>query len=525
MLTGNLGNPKESVLPTLNDSPVGTPSGSISLSGKLLARNTIYNLLGLGLPVIAAIVSAPLLIQGLGTERFGILSLAWVFIGYASLFDLGLGRALTQSVAERLGAGRNQEIPPLIRVSLLFISVLGAIGALVVIVLAPWLVSKALNIPSALQRETQYAFCLLAVSIPFVINTAALRGVLEAYQRFGVINALRIPMGLFTFIGPLLALFYSDSLVSVIAILLVGRIIFWSIHLLCCRQYMRLTSQESPPSWAELRHLLGFGGWVAVSNVIGPMMVSMDRFLIGALASVSAVAFYATPYQAVTQLVIIPGALVSVLFPAFATSNAQNQRQTSILFGRGVKYTFIALWPLSLVIMTLANEGLRVWVGVEFAQNSTFVLRVLTIGVLVNGLALIPFALIQGVGRPDLTAKLHLIELPLYLIMLWVMTRTRGIDGTAIAYTVRIAADAILLFILAGRFLPGGALIARRTAIGVIVSLLLFAVASSLADITAKMIFLSLALPASAIIIWYLVLASDEKTIVLKAIRSVATSR
>ena len=63
--------------------------------GKLLARNTILNVLGYGLPMLVAIFAIPLLVKGLGTERFGILTLAWVIIGYLSLFDLGLGRALT----------------------------------------------------------------------------------------------------------------------------------------------------------------------------------------------------------------------------------------------------------------------------------------------------------------------------------------------------------------------------------------------------------------------------------------------
>src|SRR5260370_40800032 len=74
-------------------------------SGRLLARNTVWNLLGSGAPMIVAVVCIPILIRGLGKERFGVLTLAWALIGYASLFDLGLGRALTQLVARKLGAG------------------------------------------------------------------------------------------------------------------------------------------------------------------------------------------------------------------------------------------------------------------------------------------------------------------------------------------------------------------------------------------------------------------------------------
>jgi len=57
--------------------------------GSRLSRNTVLNLVGQCAPLLVAIFAIPLLIRGLGTDRFGVLTLAWVVIGYFSLFDLG----------------------------------------------------------------------------------------------------------------------------------------------------------------------------------------------------------------------------------------------------------------------------------------------------------------------------------------------------------------------------------------------------------------------------------------------------
>jgi O-antigen/teichoic acid export membrane protein len=72
------------------------------LHGRLLARNVVWNLIGGGAPMLVAVFCIPILAKGLGTDRFGVLALAWALIGYTSLFDLGLGRALTQLVAKKL---------------------------------------------------------------------------------------------------------------------------------------------------------------------------------------------------------------------------------------------------------------------------------------------------------------------------------------------------------------------------------------------------------------------------------------
>ena len=52
-----------------------------STRGGLLARNTLFNLLGQGLPMLVAIFAIPLLIGMLGTERFGVLTIAWIVMG------------------------------------------------------------------------------------------------------------------------------------------------------------------------------------------------------------------------------------------------------------------------------------------------------------------------------------------------------------------------------------------------------------------------------------------------------------
>lgn len=78
--------------------------------GKVIAKNTLINLVGQILPVFVGIFTIPMLIKGLGTDRFGVLTLAWMVIGYFSLFDLGLGRALTQIIATRLGKEEANEL-------------------------------------------------------------------------------------------------------------------------------------------------------------------------------------------------------------------------------------------------------------------------------------------------------------------------------------------------------------------------------------------------------------------------------
>jgi len=214
-----------------------------------------------------------------------------------------------------------------------------------------------------------------------------------------------------------------------------------------------------------LRPLVSFGGWLTVSSIISPVMVYADRFLIGAVISVAAVAYYATPFDMISKLLVIPIALASVLFPAFATTHVSDPDRTAMLFSRAVNYVFILIYPMVLLAVAFAPEAMRLWLGPQFAAHSSTVLRLLAAGILVNSLAQIPVAVIQGGGRPDITAKLHMLELPLFVIALWFAVRAYGITGAATVWAVRVAVDALLLYVMAERLLPGASHYLKRGAL------------------------------------------------------------
>lgn len=459
--------------------------------GRLLARNTVWNLLGSGAPALVALFAIPILIRHIGVSRFGLLTIIWTVVGYFSLFDLGLGAALTRMVADRLGTGKTDEIPSLVWTSLALMLGLSVLGSVLLAALTPTLVHRILKVPTNLQPESLGAFLLLAGCLPFMITTTGLRGVLEAQQRFGVVNAIRIPTNAFTFVGPLAVLPFSNSLVPVVGVLAAGRILAWMASLISCLKSM----PELGASFAWARHHVGyvlrFGTWMTVSNVISPLMLYIDRMLIGAMVSVAAVAYYATPFEVVSRLLTIPGALAGVLFPAFTVTFAQDRSRAALLLLRGQKYIFLTIFPIILVIVTLANNGLRLWLGAEFANNSTDVLRWLAVGVFLNSLAVLSWVLIQGAGRPDLTAKFHLIEVILYLPFLWLMVKHYGVQGAAIAWTARVLLDATFLTLAGQRFLRQQDRFTGRMGASTACALMLFWVATWPSTLAQRAVFLA----------------------------------
>jgi len=419
----------------------------LKIHGGLLARNTVLNLLGQVIPLLIGLATIPYIVRGLGTERFGVLAIAWVLLGYFSLFDLGLGRATTKFIAECLGRHQAERLPGLVWTSLGCQLIFGLAGSLLVGAFIPVLVGRVLKIPASLVHEARVSFFILAFSLPLVLATSALRSVLESAQRFDLVNFVKVPASIAVFLLPALALAFGWRLPGIVLLLVIARLGATLAYLAICLRVFPALGRDLSLDLRALRPLLTYGGWITVSGVISPILVSADRFVIGALVSMAAVGYYAAPSEMVGRLTIFPGSLVVTLFPAFSSLDALGDRERlEKLYARSVKFLLLALGPVLVLLIVFARQILRLWLGADFAAQSTVVLQILALGVLLNSLALVPYTLIQGLGRPDVTAKFHLLELPLYAGVLWLLVRHMGISGAAVAWTTRVGFDALLLF-------------------------------------------------------------------------------
>ncbi len=412
-----------------------------------LVRNAALNLLGQGLPLLAALPAIPLILGGAGPGRLGLLAIAWAVIGYLGVLDLGVSRALTWAVADRVGRERQGELRGLVRSGVGLAAGCGLLaGGLILLAAGP--LARLLTEGGALQEEALVAIRLVALASPFVVLTGVLRGVLEGLHRFGVVNAIRIPLGVATFLAPLAVLPWTNHLGALVGALLLARLGGWGGYAWATRRALVGVPRgdEAPGPGARPRRppsleLLRYGGWATVSNVLGPLMVTFDRVLIGATLGAVAVAFYSTPFEVVHRLVIVPSAVMAVFFPAFA----QGLGRTPDLFRGSVEGILLLLLPPALLLFAFAPEGLTLWVGTDFAEAGSGVARWLVVGVVLNAVAHIPFAHLQGRGRPRVTALIHLVEFPLYIGALALALPRYGIEGAAMVWAARSVLDLGLL--------------------------------------------------------------------------------
>jgi len=410
-----------------------------------VARNALWNVGGQLVSLGVGLVALPLLLYELGTARLGVFTLALGLIGFSGLFDLGLGRALTQTVSSSLGQGRSRaQVAALVwRV----ICLLGGFGALWLVVLwwaAPFLVDRLFSLTGEMARETVFGLRALALSIPFALAATGAMGTLEGLQQFRLLSLWRMPMSVLQFGLPVGVAFIRPDAGWVIAGLAATRVVWM---LLWLTQLHRLLPRVPgiTASRADLRHALHFGGWLSVSNLIGPLMVYADRFYLASVFPPATVAYYTVPFDTVFRATSLPQMAMNALFPALAETQSQPEASTRLL-AFAIRAVVVLVLPAALVVAVFAHPLLALWLNASFAGPATPVLQLLLVGIFLNSAAHLPYALLQAHGRSDLTAKLHLLELPVFAVLLIAGVHLFGIAGAALAWALRVVLDTALLY-------------------------------------------------------------------------------
>lgn len=410
-----------------------------------VTRNTTYNVIGTLVPVIVALVTIPIYIKMIGDERYAVLSIAWLLLGYFGVFDLGIGKAAAQRIS--ILQTKSYEKSVTFWTALSLNASLGALGGIVILPVAQYFFSEQFKVDSNFVPEILNALPWLVLAVPLATITSVLNGALQGMEKFAHINIINSTGSILFQVLPLfVALQGIVDLEVLLAVAIVAR---FSGLIVLFFVAVRFVSYKRVPTFsgAEARKLLKFGGWVAISSFVSPIMVMADRFIIGAVLGAKAVTIYAVPYQLAERSTLIPNALGSSLFPRFAKGGKSDPKVLAI---DSINILQLFMTSLILIVILQADFILSIWISPDFAKESSLVLKIILIGFWVNGLARIPFNMLQASGKPKIVAISHLVQILPYCLLLLVGLNMWGIEGAAFAFSLRVFFDYVLLGWLSG---------------------------------------------------------------------------
>jgi O-antigen/teichoic acid export membrane protein len=376
-----------------------------------LTRSVSVTAIGTAFPPLAALVTAPLLAQGLGVEARGEVAAAQaVALLTVSVTAFGLPEAITFFVA-RGGHRRSRTSAWIVG----FVVLAGVVSSLVVALLAGWL--------SGGSQSTEDLIRFASLSIVPALLLGLVRGSAAGHELWGRIATERIVGSGARMIGTVFLLASDNLNVHSATALMVFTPLLGVMPYLFPSPATHRVPQDRP---ATVREVASYSARTWIGAVSGILLMRIDQALLVPFAGATQLGLYAVAVSIGEVPLVVNSAIRDVAFARHSGNfSAERLAQAARLSG-------FAAGSIALVLAALSPWGIPTLFGEEFSEAVPVTLLLL-VAVVAGTPGSIAGAGLSALGRPELRSASLIAAALINIIVLLVVSARWGAMGAALA--------------------------------------------------------------------------------------------
>lgn len=420
-----------------------------------LKKKSIVNFIGGIIPVIASILTVPVIVAHLGDTQYGLFTLVTAIVGYFALIDINVTAGSVKYLSEHHARGETDQINQVMSFGGFIYLLIGLIGGLCIFVFAETLVTSFFNIPTNLHEIAKKTLRVAAFAFFFSQVQVYLSSIPQALQRYDLSSIFESVFGALTSISTVLVVLFGGGLVEIVVVRLLLSIINCGLLLNIIRKILPL-AHLTYPSKDIINRLFSFSAYSYLSRIATVTYSNGDKLLLGAFLDMRAVSLYSVPSLLVYRVVGLVYRFGQVIFPATSALQANNQHdELERIYFTSTRYYIYLNATLCLLLSIFSRELLYYWAGSVFDASAALVLVLIATAAFFDSLTNLPSLVNDGLGKPKNTGVLALIRALVGLVLSYIGIRYAGYIGAAWAHLFVSAIAAILFLIYVhGRFVP-----------------------------------------------------------------------
>jgi O-antigen/teichoic acid export membrane protein len=419
--------------PSSSPARSGAPESG-RFSHRRLTLNSLSNVSRYVFAIVISFFLTPFTINAVGNAAYGTWLVLLAVLGYATILELGIQRAIVKMVAENSSLGDEERMNRLIATAFYFFLLAGGVIALILAFPIQALLDSVITDPG--WRELpRWMFLLLGADAAFVFLNYVFTGVVYGWQLYHAKNL--VDLGSFALNALLLVLFLKGGGLPVLLLVkvTVDLLVLVAAAAIAKHAFPGLNLDVRRVSPASFRELISFAGRVFISSTMYRVATNAQPIIIGARLSTEATAFFGVPRRLVDYGRQMHWALATGFMPAF--SDLHRRAQTSLMrsvYMRYSRYLLLIMMPVIVLILAYGPAFMRLWVGPEYAREGTWVLYFLTAAYLVELAQPLLWSLFIGVGRLNLLTTVSSVGSGVTIVGTLLLVGRYGISGVAFTF-------------------------------------------------------------------------------------------
>jgi len=413
------------------------------------AKNSFFNVTGYVSVILLVFLTTPYIVHNLGYERYGILSLVLLVLGYFAFLDLGLGAAVVKFVAHYYTLKQYQKINAVLNSIFTLFMLIGVIGGVLIFLFARYFSSDLFKIPNHLKTETLYCFYIAAFGFFLNLIFTVIAKIPEAIQRFDIVNIISVSVGIFINVGSVVVLYLGYGLKGVIWINFMSLLIGIIASYFASKKIFPFFKIGLYFSSQELKETFRFGVYTVITRFSNVVNYSINQLVVGVVLGPAGVTIMTIPMKITSKLSIFINKICNAVFPMTSELYASNNFiQIKRIYLKLSRYIYVISSLFFVLLISYSKSLLFFWLGAEFADKAYIPMLLIFIGFFFITLTMIPAFVVIGIGKPEYNALFSIIGAIVNLIIVYPLTKYFGVVGSAISFLIANLESVLYIFIV-----------------------------------------------------------------------------
>lgn len=399
-----------------------------------LKSNIIFNFLGSAWLGILTLAVTPIQVYFLGVEAFGLVRLITILQVLLGTLDLGISATVTKVVSSDHSEQHRASANAVNTAS----TVYWFIALVVAVVLwmnsdkmAGFWLSRTKLDPATVTSGIQIIAVYLGLRWPVAFYT----GVINGLQRMDVLNLVKAGVNTLRLVGGVVVLFFWPDLVTFLVWFAISSAVELPV-------YIRITYRLFPAlrlwpifSLASFKDIWRYSAAMNLVALTALVLSQADRLAVMKFLSLEALGYYSIAYNASIVISLVQSAINSATFPAYSHSFSSGRYADLLLrYGKASQLMGFAVGLPCFLLIFFGHEILQIWINMKVADEVAFAMLWLALGFFINSMISGAHMLAMACGKPNLSLKVNLLAVLLYLPALYWVVPIYGINGAAAAY-------------------------------------------------------------------------------------------
>jgi O-antigen/teichoic acid export membrane protein len=319
--------------------------------------------------IIIQIIRSKVVAVLLGPTGMGIMGLLNATIGFiASLTGFGLNTSAVKDIAAANGLQNNYSISLTVTVLRRLVLITGALGAILVLFLSPWLSQLTFG-----NKDYTLAFVWLSLTLLFMQLSSGQLVILQGMRKLHLLakaNVLGNTLGLLVSL-PLYYIYRIDGIVpGIIGTSLITLLLSWYFSRKVTIKKIKISYRQT---FSEGKTMLSMGFFISISSFLAIGASYIVRLFISRIGSIDQVGLYAAGFAIINTYVgLIFTAMGTDYYPRLSAVTKSNQLSKEIV-NQQAEIALLIMAPILIGFLVFINGVIIIMYSNEFIAVNTMI--------------------------------------------------------------------------------------------------------------------------------------------------------